>query len=103
MNNNINNNELSTHTLSNRKWYAENKEAILAYKKEKVQCTVCNKMVARGAMSKHKNSNYHKNILDKNNKLNELDSIRNNSENIDDTLFYKLKNLIFFKLLKIIT
>ena len=91
MNNNINNNELSTHTLSNRKWYAENKEAILAYKKEKVQCTVCNKMVARGAMSKHKNSNYHISFI---NKLNELNLIRNNSENIDDALFYRLKNLI---------
>jgi hypothetical protein len=88
---NISNNDVSTHTLSNRKWYAENKEAILAYKKEKIQCNICNKMVARGAMSKHKNSNYHIGFI---NKLNELNIIRDNLNNIDDSLFNKLKNLI---------
>ena len=85
------NNNISPHNLSNRKWYSENKEAILAYKKEKINCSICNKLVARGAMSKHNNSNYHISFI---NKLNELNMLKDNLENIDENLFNKLKNLI---------
>ena len=62
-----------------KKWYAENKEAKLAYQKEKIKCEICNILIARGNMTDHNKSLTHLQNLDLNkktelyNKINKLE------------------------------
>ena len=62
-----------------KKWYSENKDAKLAYQKEKVKCEICNVMISRGNMIDHNKSLTHLQNLDLNkktelyNKINRLE------------------------------
>ncbi len=96
--NNLSNSQAIKSDL-NKKWYADNKEHKLAYSKEKINCKVCNVLIARGNMSDHKKSQTHINNKEKikNDELyNYVSTINLDGINIDD------KDMILNKITEIV-
>ncbi len=90
---NINSNSKSSEY--NKKWYAENKASKLAYQKEKINCDICNTMIARVNMADHKKTILHNKNLELFEKNKELSkTIENNKNQITDSfLSSKIKEL----------
>ena len=81
----------------NKKWYSENKDTVIAYKKEKIKCDICDIMITRGNMNTHNKSATHITNINLNlniNKKNELYNKINKLELEMQSAINEIKNCL---------